>query len=692
MKKKFKSLSSVLSVFFTVCLVLIVTAATSSALLTSRQTMQKNFEGKSKIALQGFVSSYKTYTLKVGTAAASLINSQETVDAVKAGNQFAMGELLKAAVRNNGLSYAFLTDPNGTVLAASTNDLDLSNFKKLAHVRSALQNKPLMTNETVTGNNLCICYGTPLLDNEKLIGVVSTMRSYADAATLDQLKTYTGCEFTVFSGDQRISTTFMKDGKRQNGTKMPPETVREVLTEKKNIMQQAELFGGSYMASYAPILGPDGTAVGALFAGTDVSDESRAFRTSVLLSVGITVVMVLLAVVILRIFVKKLVRRPLQEVVALANNMERGEIGLADSRAVSLTVRSDNEVGQVAAALQNTVRSLQSYVGEIREVLNAVSGGDLTAETKRDYLGDFSEIKTALNHITGSLNGVFRDIGQAAAAVSARSDQISAEAAALSQGATEQASATEELSATVAEISGHIRKTAQNAKVADSMARQSAMEVEKGNRDVEAMMRAMSDISAASEQIGKIIKTIEDIAFQTNILALNAAVEAARAGSAGKGFAVVAEEVRNLASRSAEAAKQTTALIENTVSLVNGGVKIAGEAAASFREIRSGSQQTTRLIAEISEATGRQAVAVEQVTRGIDQIAGVVQTNSASAEENAAASRELTAQAQLLSDRVGRFRIAASRQTPAAPKAEPPREKPARAQSSPAGAMQPKYG
>ena len=237
------------------------------------------------------------------------------------------------------------------------------------------------------------------------------------------------------------------------------------------------------------------------------------------------------------------------------------------------------------------------------------------------------------------------------------SDQVSSGAQALSQGATEQASSVEELAASINEISNNINQTAQQAQDASDKSMQVGEKAGESNNRMHDMLQAMADINASSGEIGKIIKTIEDIAFQTNILALNAAVEAARAGAAGKGFAVVADEVRNLASKSAEASKNTAVLIENSLQAVENGKRIADETAQSLEVVISDIQEASSLMGSIAKAATDQAESISQITLGIDQISSVVQTNSATAEESAAASEELSGQAQILNELVRKFRL-----------------------------------
>ncbi len=321
---------------------------------------------------------------------------------------------------------------------------------------------------------------------------------------------------------------------------------------------------------------------------------------------------------------------------------------------------SEDEIGDLTRALATTVQTWRDYIGDISAFLAELDKGNLRLEMNMEYMGDFAPIKESFQRTIHTLNDTFRKLNNSALQVASGADQVASSAQSLAQGTTEQASSVEELAATVNDIHDHVASNAENAKLASDQAMATATELEQGKKQMEQMTAAMNEINDSSSEISKIIKTIEDIAFQTNILALNAAVEAARAGSAGeqgKGFAVVADEVRNLASKSAEASKNTAALIEATVRAVQEGTGIANETAQSIGRIVVASEESAKLIHQISDASQEQAASIAQVTLGIDQISSVVQTNSATSEESAAASEELSSQAQILKGLVRRFQI-----------------------------------
>lgn len=384
----------------------------------------------------------------------------------------------------------------------------------------------------------------------------------------------------------------------------------------------------------------------------ETKDVNSTVTTTVLWMLLLSV-MALALIILMIIFLLRKMLHPMKAVIAAAEKISEGYLD------IHLEAVSQDEIGILSDTFQKMTGNLKRMVDDISYILEEVAGGNFDVRTKAEdsYVGDFETFLISIRMLNSKLSDTLSQINQGADHVATESEQVSTGAQELSQGATEQASSLEELSATINDISAQIHETAQNAMQAREQSTESGNEITSCNQEMQEMIEAMDEISHKSSEIGKIIKTIEDIAFQTNILALNAAVEAARAGAAGKGFAVVADEVRNLAGKSAEASKNTAVLIEGSVKAVEKGTKIASETAQSLIKVVQSAQSTAETIEKIAVAAREQDASIAQVTQGIEQISGVVQTNSATAQESAAVSEELSGQAQMLKELVRQFKL-----------------------------------
>ena len=380
----------------------------------------------------------------------------------------------------------------------------------------------------------------------------------------------------------------------------------------------------------------------------EYNSDIYALQTTTI--IGFLICAIILALV--AILISNRIVRPIKKLSVTVDKLAEGDLD------VEVDISMNDEIGLLAKDVSRLVDRLKNYILYIEEVsgvLDEIGHGNLVFELKHDYVGEFAPLKTALDGIQRNLSHTMYRIVDSAAQVDAGTEQIASASQALAQGATEQASTVEELSATIHELSRHSVEESERALHLSQGVATLGDELSKSNQQMQQMRSAMEDISTQSTEIEKIIKTIEDIAFQTNILALNAAVEAARAGAAGKGFAVVADEVRNLASKSSEAAKSITGLIRSSLESVSKGSELANETADSVGKVASDVVQVVKAVEQFAVRYQEQTTSLGQVSEGVGQISAVVQTNSATAEESAATSEELSAQAHLVKNLTGQF-------------------------------------
>lgn len=428
-----------------------------------------------------------------------------------------------------------------------------------------------------------------------------------------------------------------------------PSSLSSAITGKSSKLIQYRA-NGTMNYGYVSRIGTTGWSVTTGLPENEYFGSVISVRNTMIAVYGISLLLLLL----LLYFIARSITRPLKRLQGSAQQIADGDLNVA------VDVRSSDEIGKVAAAISHIVNRLKNYVqyiDEITSVLHQIGEGNLIYKLQNNYVGEFSKIKDALLEIHDSLATTFSGISQATDEVASGSEQVAAGAQSLAQGSSEQASSVEELTAAATEISQKVDHNTSDVKEADQLTSGTWNDMQQSQNLMKKLSSSIDEISDSSRQIGQILKTIEDIAFQTNILALNAAVEAARAGEAGKGFSVVADEVRNLAAKSSQAAKTTASLIEASVRSVESGTAVVGETKDTFAKVADSVHRTADLMTSIAKTSEEQATTIRQIQQGLDQISATVQTNSATAEEEAASSEELSGQAQQMKALIEKFKF-----------------------------------
>ena len=426
--------------------------------------------------------------------------------------------------------------------------------------------------------------------------------------------------------------------------------IHESMRQGKNGFGEYTSGEDKMFAAYAPVADTDGWSIAVT---APQLNYLASTRDAMVINIAAIVISILLsAVVALALSIN--IGKPMK---ACAKRMELLVQGDLDTPMPKIT--SKDETGMLAKSTASLVEGLSTVINDIGYLLNEMANQNLNVRTQHEdvYVGSFRNILLSMRNMKAELSDAIKQVNHSAEQVSAASSQLSASAQTLSQGTAEQASSVEELASRINEISEQAKHTASGALDVRGQTHQTGEEVSLCNQKMQNLMEAMDKIQTSSNEIEKILKTIDDIAFQTNILALNAAVEAARAGSAGKGFAVVAEEVRNLAGKSAEAAQNTSSLIEHSTDAVHTGSEIARNTAEILSEVVNSIQSVVDSIDNIAAVSNEQSDAVWQVSEGINQISIVVQSNSATAEEGASASEQLSAEAAGLKHLVNQFTL-----------------------------------
>ena len=489
----------------------------------------------------------------------------------------------------------------------------------------------------------------PILDGDRFLGIVTTEISTEVFNELDMSTLgYENVFFDVLDNQNNFVYSNNPDAKGKNLGDLIGQKYNDMLVEK---MQSKEAFfqRDGQVRYYVPlqIEGVDWWVQTAMTIPHFYQEKNQLLFALILSEVIIFILVQVINFVRISNALK-----PLKKISEVGKEVAGGNFD------VEIHYPHKDEIGELSRSISEVIGRSKKIVFDLRDRLDAMAGGNFTENLEsEEYVGDYAPLLESLKHIQEDMNRTLQEVHASSAQVLSSAEQVNTGAQSLSQGATEQASSIEELSANMQDISQSIQASTKTAGDAYKLQGEAGVAVLQSNEKMEEMRKAMDDITAKSNEISKIIKTIDDIAFQTNILSLNAAIEAARAGAAGKGFAVVADEVGNLAQKSAKAAQNTGLLIEETIEAVEKGAKITEETAESLNSVSKSTEEVNTLIEKISAASSKDLEGITSLNQGLQQISSVVQANSATAEQSAAASEELTGQANKMNELVERFQL-----------------------------------
>ena len=639
------SISKLLVFLNIVSVAVAVTVSVSTAIISSNNTINQLIESYSKNSLQFAQNKIEEKGIALIEITKELAEDKKVISSIENGTFSRITVML-----NSYQSDLIISDKDGKTLFRSNMDIeDEENITNLKSFSAALSNTVGYTIEADDVLGYCLIAYAPITSDDKVIGTVSACLSFNKNDFVDELKNLMNDDFSIFQGDTIVSTTIQDNEERAVGTRLENDISKIIFEDKNEYSGTTKILKKNYITSYIPIFSLDGEEVtGVIFSGKDISDIEKMIRTNVFFIIVTAGIFIGLSSTASLYIIKKRVKKPLASVIKTANSIAVGDINTQSLDELK-SVYTDDEIGKVAKAMQSAVSSILLIAEDSKTVANALENKKLNVDIIiSNYQGIYRNIMVMVKNIFKEIINITIENKNISSEIDENAISISDVSQSLANGTVEQESSLSELAININDILSHLQYNVKSSKEATEVSKITNNNIHKSNNSMKKMLEAMIKISNNSKEISTIIKTIDDIAFQTKILAINAAIEAAKAGEQGRGFAVVASEVRTLALKSAEAAKTTSELIENSITDVQTGEEIVNSTVKMLNTVVENAEIIDNIIIQIAKMNEIQKDKLEEINYNMSNITKVVKTTAITAEQAASASKKLAHQSATL--------------------------------------------
>lgn len=639
------SISKLLVFLNIISVAVAVTVSVSTAIISSNNTINQLIESYSKNSLQFAQNKIKEKGIALIEITKELAEDKKVISSIENGTFSRITVML-----NSYQSDLIISDKDGKTLFRSNMDIeDEENIANLKSFSAALSNTVGYTIEADDVLGYCLIAYAPITSDDKVIGTVSACLSFNKNDFVDELKNLMNDDFSIFQGDTIVSTTIQDNEERAVGTRLENDISKIIFEDKNEYSGTTKILKKNYITSYIPIFSLDGEEVtGVIFSGKDISDIEKMIRTNVFFIIVTAGIFIGLSSTASLYIIKKRVKKPLASVIKTANSIAVGDINTQSLDELK-SVYTDDEIGKVAKAMQSAVSSILLIAEDSKTVANALENKKLNVDIIiSNYQGIYRNIMVMVKNIFKEIINITIENKNISSEIDENAISISDVSQSLANGTVEQESSLSELAININDILSHLQYNVKSSKEATEVSKITNNNIHKSNNSMKKMLEAMIKISNNSKEISTIIKTIDDIAFQTKILAINAAIEAAKAGEQGRGFAVVAAEVRTLALKSAEAAKTTSELIENSITDVQTGEEIVNSTVKMLNTVVENAEIIDNIIIQIAKMNEIQKDKLEEINYNMSNITKVVKTTAITAEQAASASKKLAHQSATL--------------------------------------------